>query len=184
MLSLSPEVADQITSPFGVTICTLAEPALNRPPTFAVPFMRHTALFTSTVTLSFTFWLMISVTMNCPKFSSMGSTKSVLLEQGDKSPLPFVQALAEEMAIPTNSIEAHFFILASPFGRNRSAPTMGVHGTPLFTRDLLNRNQLLHQTRVVFLFQAVDLFVVFVHFVGVIHGAELWAAHGAEGCRL
>src|ERR1700694_2303147 len=28
----------------------------------------------------------------------------------------------------------------------------------------------------------MHLLVVFVHFAGVIHRAELWAAHGTEGC--
>src|SRR5260370_16061953 len=50
--------------------------------------------------------------------------------------------------------------------------------------NLLNRNQLLHQLRVVFLLQPMNLLVVLVHFAGVVHRAELRAAHGAEGCRL
>src|SRR5258708_4109439 len=50
--------------------------------------------------------------------------------------------------------------------------------------ELLDRDQLLHQLRVVLLLQTVNLLVVFVHFAGVIHGAEFRAAHGAEGCGL
>src|SRR2546425_9564399 len=48
----------------------------------------------------------------------------------------------------------------------------------------LNRNQLLHQLRVVLLLQAVNLLVVFIHLAGVIHGAEFRSAHGAESRRL
>ena len=38
---------------------------------------------------------------------------------------------------------------------------------------LLNRNQLLHQPRVVCLLQPMHLLVILVHSAGVIHGAEL-----------
>src|SRR5713226_2633608 len=61
----------------------------------------------------------------------------------------------------------------SPFLQNRMAAT-----------HLLERNQLLHQLRVVLLLQPMHLLVVLVHLAGVVHGAELRAAHGAEGCGL
>src|SRR5579864_9466145 len=46
---------------------------------------------------------------------------------------------------------------------------------------LLQGYQPLYQLRIIFLLDAVDLPVVFVHLRGIIHGAEFGAAHGAEG---
>jgi len=47
---------------------------------------------------------------------------------------------------------------------------------------LFNRNQPLHQLRIIFLLDAVDFLVVRVHLGRIIHRAEFWATHGAEGC--
>src|SRR5262249_58850647 len=42
------------------------------------------------------------------------------------------------------------------------------------------RNQFVDEFRIVFLFQAVDFFVVIIDLAGIIHGAEFGAAHRAE----
>src|ERR1700729_2065941 len=46
----------------------------------------------------------------------------------------------------------------------------------------LQRNQPLHQLRIIFLLDPMYLLVVLVYLRRVIHRAEFWAAHGAEGC--
>src|ERR1700682_5303597 len=53
---------------------------------------------------------MISVVMYCPKFSGIESINNALLEQGDKSPPPFVLVRPTETTMTTKSREVHFFI--------------------------------------------------------------------------
>src|SRR5579864_5029465 len=64
--------------------------------------------------------------------------------------------------------------------------TTGSQRRPALVREttLLQRYQPLHQLRIIFLLDAVDLLVVFVHFGGIIHRAEFGTAHGAEGSFL